>query len=114
MPLVGLSAQFIPYIMAMIFTMILLNGDNHVKAEKQISKNLIVSGNLVIFSENPDATPNAYHYENHTNALFNACELITVFQNKRVCSLNPYYQNRFSYPYFGRAFPHRGPPLLLS
>ncbi len=114
MPLIGFSAQFIPYIMAMIFTMIFLNGNNLVKAEKQISKNLVVSGNHISFSENPDATPNAYHYQNHSNAFFAGCDFTTEFQNKRVCSLNPFYRNSFSQSRYVRAFPHRGPPPSLS
>ena len=114
MPLIGFSAQLIPYIMAMFFTMLFLNGDNQLKADKQKTRALAISGNHIIFSENPDATQTTYQYENHSNSSFTVCEFAVIFQNRRVCSLNPFYRNNFSHSLPTGTFSHRGPPQLLA
>ncbi len=113
MPLVGFTAQIIPYIMAMFFTMIIFNGDGILKAEKQTTKSFSTE-NHVTFSENSDATPNSYHFENHTNFLFINFEFATVFQNRRVCSLCSSFRNRFTHTSPVKVSPHRGPPCHLS
>jgi hypothetical protein len=114
MPLIGFSAQLIPYVMAMFFTMIFLNGDKLTKAEKQKTKTLSVSANHTIFNKNPNATPNSYHYENHSNTHFDVCEVTDIFQNRRVCSLNPSSRNIFSHSCPTGTFSHRGPPCLVA
>jgi len=114
MPLIGFSAQLIPYVMAMFFTMIFFNGNNLAKAEKPASKYLAISGNHITFNENPNAIPNLYHYENHSNTLSTVYDFTTAFRSKRVCSLIPIYRNIFSHSCSARTSPHRGPPCLLA
>ena len=62
MPLIGFSAQFIPYVMAMIFTMIFLNGQTSCKAEKLVTSKKTTSGKHIFLTDNAGTIPSSFHF----------------------------------------------------
>jgi len=114
MPLIGLSAHIIPYIMAMIFTMLVFNGDKQAVAENQLSANNILTGHLISIRGNQESTPDIFHYNTTTNAAAEDKPVPIFILYKRTCHLNPFYQNRFLQTLPVNAFSHRGPPSDLS
>lgn len=114
MPLNGLSAHIIPYIMAMIFTMLFFNGSSQDVADKTLLTNNITSGHTISFIENQGATPDSFHYTNHVSSdIFKTLHKNTS-EDRRSCHSNSQYNSGFLYSIPLESFSHRGPPALIS
>ena len=112
MPLIGLSANFIPYVMAMVFTMLFLNG-NAVKENGSFSMPAKSNVNQLTFTENTGATPSEVHYSALTSITTLSADnnLRNIFIGDSNNGLPPSYY--FIRPYNSHFFTisHRGPPL---
>ncbi len=109
MPLVGFSAQLLPYFMAMVFTMLVFGGHDGTVTERQTSKTTILSGHTITFNENPGATQGTVSYSSFTEA--EALTQLKVF-NRLTSRINNFYKGLFVQTIPLKATALRGPPSL--
>ena len=110
MPLVGFSAQIIPYVMAIIFTVMFFNGNAFGK-NKDAEKSGFEPKGQIFLQENRGATAVSIHFDDFSKDL-------TAVEVSKCNSLNPQTGTvRFFYRFdcysavLLRFCEYRGPPL---
>jgi len=113
MPLIGLSAHIIPYIMAMIFTMLFFNGNSQDVADKTLLADSIISGHTISFIENQGTTPDSFHYTDHISSDIFKTLFKNTSENRLTCRINSPYNSGFLYSIPLESFSYRGPPSFV-
>ncbi|NPA37735.1 MAG: hypothetical protein GXO47_12900 [Chlorobi bacterium] len=111
MPLIGLSTSFIPYIMAIIFTMLVFNGDKQIAENTHSKANIIVSARVISFTSNAEVSQSSYHsdFSSHFYDFFtnNSPSLLKIPIPEKILT----EKDTLSFKVFQRTVHRRGPPL---
>ena len=115
MPLFGLSASIIPYFMAMIFTMLVLNGNNPkvtAGSSSVLSKTVSVhSIKMSVGGENIFSGQNIKQNTTETAALTN---FYLKHVSRQTLFRNGCFKKLILQPLPSGTVSHRGPPALIS
>jgi len=112
MPLIGFSAQLIPYIMAMIFTMMVFSGNSHTAADKHTASTNVFSNHSIVFTGNPGATPDASFHTGHFFAGYQEHNIKHLYRRKFRIKL--FYRDIFIQTIPLKADALRGPPSFVA
>ncbi len=115
MPLIGFSASIVPYIMAIIFTMLFFNGNNQGVSDKAIFTGTTTALHVVSFNNEQGVTSETFHQITKTSTDVFDTLFKNSFKNRRKCKIKRYYNSAHTYNSITtEALSRRGPPAYIS
>jgi hypothetical protein len=112
MPLIGLSANIIPYILAMLFTLLVFNKDRQAGTDEPSKVKFSVSTHIINFRANDGAT--AIDVHNHVRSVISAesSDLLTRHPILRTMCIRTPQDIPIPGMVYADTFLHRGPPSV--